>query len=99
MVRHIINVIVDYIAYEPALFKDLQERLREARVQAVYVAVDISLDELERREAARKTSPVGHARSHYSHVYWDKEYDLRVNAELDSADEIAKKISEYIARK
>lgn len=86
------NVIVDYIAYKKSWFDDLERKLSPYRV--FYVAVDISLSELEKREAARKTSPVGHARSHYGQVYWDKSYDLRVNSENQSAEEIAKKIVE-----
>lgn len=82
------NVIVDYIAYKHEWILDLEKKLSPFRV--FYVAVDISLEELERREQARKTSPVGHARSHYAQVYWDKNYDLKVNVENQSAEEVAK---------
>lgn len=85
------DVIVDYIAYEKSWFDDLQKKLKFFKTY--YIAVDISLDELERREENRKTSPVGHARSHHAHIYWDKHYDLRVNSELDSPDEIAKQLT------
>jgi chloramphenicol 3-O phosphotransferase len=91
------DVIVDYIAYKKEWLDDLQQKLKSYEVY--YVAVDISLEELERREAARETSPVGHARSHYGEVHWDRVYDLRVNTELASPEVIAKKIADYIAKK
>ncbi len=93
---HGCNVIVDYIAYKKEWLDDLQSKLRPYKTY--YVAVDISLEELERREALRKTSPVGHARSHYSYVYWDKVYDLRVDSGKDSAEEIAQKISQHLGQ-
>ena len=53
----VVNRIVDYIAYNKDRIDDLERKLKP--YDAYYIAVDISLDELERREAARKTSPVG----------------------------------------
>lgn len=93
---HGCNVIVDYIAYKKEWFNDLQTKLKPYKTY--YVAIDISLDELERQESARKSSPVGHARSHYSYVYWDKVYDLRVDSEKNSAEEIAQKIAQHFAQ-
>ena len=49
--------IDDYIAYNKDWFDDLQRKLKP--YDAYYIAVDISLDELERREAERKTSGWG----------------------------------------
>lgn len=88
------NIIVDYIAYKKEWFKDLEEKLKP--FNTYFVAIDISLEEIERREKARGTSPVGHARSHYHEVLGDKKYDLRVNSEDDSAEEIAKKIDAFL---
>jgi chloramphenicol 3-O phosphotransferase len=88
------NVIVDYIAYDPAWLADLQKKL--SGIKTYYIAVDISLETLEQREAARGTSPKGHARSHYFIVYGDINYDLRVNSEKNSAEEIAQQIKEFI---
>ena len=88
------NVIVDYIAYDPAWLADLQKKL--AGIKTYYVAVDISLEMLEKREAARGTSPVGHARSHYFTVYSNIAYDLRVNSEKNTAAEIAQQIKDLI---
>lgn len=84
------NIIVDYIAYKQEWLKDLQQKLKP--FNTLYIAVDISLQELERRESARGTSPAGHARSHYDTVYGSVQYDARVNSEHNSAQEIAEQI-------
>lgn len=91
------NVIVDYIAYKPEWLKDLQEKLADVKVY--YVAVDIPLEVLEEREAARGTSPKGHARSHYATVYGDMKYDLRVNSHTSSAAEIVQQLKDMIEGK
>jgi chloramphenicol 3-O phosphotransferase len=90
------NVIVDYIAYDQKWLSDLQEKLKGVRVY--FVAVDIPLDILEQREAARGTSPAGHARSHYHTVYGDLRYDLRVSSDKSSPAMIAAEIADHIAR-
>ena len=79
------NVIVDYIAYKQEWFDDLQKKLKG--IKTYYVAVEIPLETLEQREAARGTSPKGHARSHYFTVYGNKKYDLTVNSATHSAKE------------
>ncbi len=91
------NIIVDYIAYKKEWLDDLKTKL--APFKAYYIAVDISLAEIERRELARQTSPVGHARSHYFSVYGDQNYDLRVDAEKNSAEEIALQIDDFLKTK
>ncbi len=72
------NVIVDYIAYNKEWVADLRNALTD--IPAYWVKVNISLEELEKREAARGTSPKGHARSHYDSVHWDINYDFEVNS-------------------
>lgn len=89
------NVIVDYIAYDPEWLTDLKQKLEG--IKTYYIAVDISLDALEQREKARGTSPEGHARSHYFTVYGNITYDLRVNSEKNTPQEIARQIKELIA--
>lgn len=86
------NVIVDYIAYEPWWMEDLQKKL--AGIKTYYVAVDISLETLENREAARGTSPKGHARSHYATVYGNRAYDVRVSSERNTPEEIAQQLKQ-----
>lgn len=88
------NVIVDYIAYNQDWLNDLQAKLKGFKT--FYIAVEIPLEILEEREAARGTSPKGHARSHYSSVYGDIKYDLIVNSAQNSALEIAHQIKELI---
>ncbi len=90
------NVIVDYIAYSPKWFADLEQKC--SSFTTYYVRVDIPLEVLEAREKARGTSPVGHARSHYFDVYGDKSYDLVVNTGSDSAQEIALQIQKMIEK-
>jgi len=90
------NVIVDYIAYDQKWFADLQKKC--APFKTYYVAVEIPLEVLEQREEARGTSPKGHARSHYFSVYGDKKYDLVVNSNKNSAQEIALQIKELIEK-
>lgn len=88
------NVIVDYIAYKQEWLQDLEKQLKEFKTY--YIAVDIPLETLEQREEARGTSPKGHARSHYFTVYGTKTYDLRVDSQKNSAQEIALQIKELI---
>jgi len=90
------NVIVDYIAYKKDMLSDLKEKLKN--VESYFVAVQISLDVLEQREANRGTSPKGHARSHYFTVYGDMKYDLTVNSEKNSPKEIAQQIKNFIEK-
>ena len=90
------NVIVDYIAYKQEWLDDLQKKL--ADIRTYYVAVEIPLETLEQREAARGTSPKGHARSHYFTVYGNKKYDLIVNSSTNSAKEIAQQLKELVEK-
>jgi chloramphenicol 3-O-phosphotransferase len=90
------NVIVDYIAYEQDWFSDLRKKC--AGIKTYYIAVDIPLDVLEQREEARGTSPKGHARSHYSSVYGNFKYDLRVNSHQNTAQEIANQLKRLIEK-
>lgn len=90
------SVIVDYIAYKPEWFVDLQNQLKN--IKTYYVAVEIPLEVLEQREAARGTSPQGHARSHYFTVYGDTKYDLRVNSATHTAKEIAQQLKDLIQK-
>lgn len=60
------------------------------------IAVDIPLDVLEAREAARGTSPKGHARSHYTTVYGNRKYGFRVNSHEHTGQEIAQQIQAFV---
>lgn len=88
------NIIVDYITYKKEWLDDLRAKLENTKVY--WVKVNIPLSVLEEREAARATSPTGHARSHYDFVHWDIRYDFEVNSDLDSALTIAQKLKDFI---
>lgn len=88
------NVIVDYIAYDQAWLADLEKKL--GGIKTYWVKVAIPLDVLEEREAARGTSPKGHARSHYGTVYGDRNYDLTVDSHKNSALDIAVQLKQLI---
>ena len=88
------NVIVDYIAYKKNMLHDLKKKLKG--ITSYFVAVRIPLDVLEQREIKRATSPKGHARSHYSSVYGNIDYDITVNSDKNSAKEIAQQIKNII---
>lgn len=87
------NSIVDYIAYEKEWLDDLRSKLKG--IKTYWVKVNIPLTVLEEREAARGTSPKGHARSHYDAIHWDINYDLEVDTDKASPKEIAQKIKDY----
>lgn len=88
------NVIVDYIAYDPAWLEDLQTKLQA--IKTYYVAVKIPLTTLEEREKARGTSPVGHARSHYDTVYGTIKYDLELDSGTYSAQQLAQQLKDFL---
>ena len=71
-------------------------RKKIKKFKTYYIAVKIPLETLEKREADRGTSPVGHARSHYSEVYGNRKYDLVVNSGQSSAKDIALQIKKFI---
>ena len=85
-----LNVVVDYIAYDPNWLEDLNNQLRG--IDTCFIGVKIPLEILEERESKRGTSPVGHARSHYDHVHEGWHYDLEVDTSLLNADAAAKKV-------
>ena len=90
------NVIVDYIAYDKAWFQTCKANYQASA--PIILAVDIPLEILEQREKARGTSPVGHARSHFKTVYGDISYNLWVNSEKDTPDQIAQQIKELVEK-
>ena len=88
------NVIVDYIAYKKAWADDLRNKLKD--LKTYWVNVDIPLSVIEEREAARGTSPKGHARSHYDTVHWDIKYDLTVSSHKNTAAQIAQELKSRV---
>src|SRR5438309_2332389 len=91
------NVIVDYIMYDSAWHDDLMKAL--SGVSVVAVGVTAALSVIEEREKSRATSPQGHARSVYESVHKGWDYDLMINTDEMTPDQIADRIIEYIAKK
>ena len=89
-----LNVVVDYIAYDPKWLPDLKHHLQD--IPTYYVGIKIPLNVLEDREKSRGTSPVGHARSHYDHVHNGWNYDIEVNTNDMSSESAARKILSFI---
>lgn len=82
------NIIIDYIAYEPAWLENLVALLKGHKV--IVVKVTLPLEILEQREAGRATSPRGHGRSHYDTVHQHKvTYDLEIDSSKVTPDEAA----------
>lgn len=88
------NIIVDYINYDESWLSSLLSEL--SGLPVVLVKVAIPLEVLEARERARGTSPVGHARSHYDHVYGQEAYDLEIDSGTMSPQKCAQAITDYI---
>lgn len=84
------NVIVDYVAYKKEWIDDLQKKLNG--IKTYWVKISIPLAILEEREAARNTSPKGHARSHYDYVHWDIPYDLELHSDKENAVQMANRL-------
>jgi chloramphenicol 3-O phosphotransferase len=89
------NVIVDYIMYDPAWHDELMNALSGIEVIAVGVTADLSV--IEEREKVRATSPQGHARSVYQTVHQGWDYDLMINSDKVTPEQIADNIIEYIS--
>lgn len=90
------NVIVDYIMYERSWLADLQTTLKDINV--ITVGVTASLATIEQREKTRATSPQGHARSLYESVHQGWNYDLKINTDDITPDQIADRIIEHIEK-
>ena len=88
------NVIVDYIMYDLAWHADLMKAL--SGIKVITVGVTASLHVIEAREKARATSPQGHARSVYETVHQGWNYDLMINSDEMTPEEIADKIIELL---
>lgn len=91
------NVIVDYIMYDPAWHDDLMSAL--SGVSVVAVGVTASLAVVQEREKKRATSPEGHARSIYDTVHQGWKYNLEINTDEMTLEQIVEKIDEYLAAK
>ncbi len=91
------NVVVDYIMYDPAWHGDLMNALSEIPVITVGVTADLSV--IEERERLRATSPQGHARSVYATVHQGWDYNLMINTDEITPEQIANRIIDYVTTK
>lgn len=88
------NIIVDYILYDVRWVEYLKFYLKDYTVYMI--GFKLPLEAIEEREKARKTSPVGHARSHYFSVHNGMQYDLEFSDPAISAEKIAHAIIEFV---
>ena len=88
------NVVVDYIMYDASWMQELLQELQGCPV--FMVGVTLPLEVVQQREQARSTSPIGHAKSHYDTVHVGNVYDLWVDSSLQSSDESALQILDFI---
>lgn len=88
------NVIVDYIMYDSAWHADVMKAL--SGVKVISVGVTAALPVIEERERVRATSPQGHARSVYATVHQGWDYDLIIDTDTMTPDEIAGQIIDYV---
>ena len=91
------HLIVDYILYKEEYFKDLTSSLKGLKVY--WIGIFAPLDVIEQREKSRGTSPVGHARSHYDSCHQNIAYDLELNSEKATPDELAEAILHFVHSK
>jgi chloramphenicol 3-O phosphotransferase len=91
------NVIVDYILYDESWYNEFEKLLSE--VPHVWVKIDISLEECEKREKMRNTSPVGHARSHWSRVHEGVVYDATLSVNKKNSDILVEELLTLVAEK
>lgn len=90
------NVIVDYIMYDAAWHDDLMSAL--SGVPVVTVGVTASLPVIQQREKFRATSPEGHARSIYHTVHQGWKYDLEINTDDMTPEQIADVIDQQVQK-
>lgn len=90
------NMIVDYILYKPEWLSDMKAAFQD--IQVVYIGIKAPLSVIEEREKNRGTSPVGHARSHYSHVHEGFNYDLEVDVSQATPKLAAQKILIFLSQ-
>lgn len=88
------NVIVDYIMYDPVWHTDLMNAL--SGITVIQVGVTAGLPVIEERERVRATSPQGHARSVYATVHQGWDYDLMIDSDEMTPEQIADQIIQYV---
>lgn len=89
-----INVLADHVLVEPAWREDCINRF--SGLPAYLIGIRCPLEELERREKARKNRTLGQARLQYEIVHAGLKYDLEVDTSTHGAEECARLIKHRI---
>jgi chloramphenicol 3-O phosphotransferase len=89
-----INVIADHVLVERAWREDCIRRF--SNLPAYLVGIRCPLEELERREKARRNRTLGQARAQFEIVHESLFYDSEVDTLLFSIEECAQKIYERV---
>lgn len=88
-----LNIVVDYILYDPSWIRHLKKEMTGLPVYLV--KINAPLEVIEQREKSRATSPQGHARAYYAAVHQSMVYDLEVDS-TGEPTEVARKILDFI---
>lgn len=88
------DVIVDHVLLDPRWVADAEAVL--GRHGLVKVAVRCPLDELRRRELARRDRTVGQAGAHFHTVHATMTYHLEVDTSTSDPDECAAQVAGYV---
>ncbi|MFC5528333.1 chloramphenicol phosphotransferase CPT family protein [Cohnella yongneupensis] len=91
------NVVVDTVLDNEYWFNACLDLFKGHSI--LYVGVQCSLQELQRREQLRGDRHIGLAQSQYNKVHSYGEYDIELNTEEMRPDECANKIIEFIQSK
>lgn len=88
------NIIVDHVLQERQWLDECVMLLADYKV--LFVSVNCSLEELQRRERERGDRNIGLANYQYNLVHKHGIYDLEINTELNNTHECAQQIKQYL---
>ncbi|MEF3310465.1 AAA family ATPase [Paenibacillus sp. GYB004] len=88
------NIIVDHVLQERQWLDECVMLLADYKV--LFVSVNCSLEELQRRERERGDRNIGLANYQYNLVHTHGTYDLEINTELNKTHECAQQIKQYL---
>ena len=91
------GVIIDHVITSERIYQQLLEETRDFHVLKVHV--DCPLEELIKRENQRGNRHVGSAQASFTYLYPKKGYDLVVNTLINTTQECASIIANYLLNK
>lgn len=91
------NVIVDHLTFYPEWYDQLQQLTKE--FDPIWVKVTLPFDELERREAIRKKSPISCARMYHERIHNNIPYTLTIDTSTVTPQEGAQLLFDYIGNR